>query len=91
VRSIAPAPDGGFVVTASGAGPEASLFVEAPEGWAYAAGAPAVAGSDIVFPVKRLDAPKGAEASPAQLVLTLTAATGAVEVPATLDGASPKP
>ena len=90
VRSVTPGPDGGLVVTASGAGREASLFVEAPEGWAYAVGAPELAGEDAVFPVKRLDHPKG-EASPPRVVLTLTAPTGAVEVPATLDGGAAKP
>jgi hypothetical protein len=44
-----------------------------------------------VFPVKRLDRPKGAEVPPAPLVLTLTAPAGSVEVPVTLDGAAPKP
>ncbi|WP_165359364.1 protein-disulfide reductase DsbD domain-containing protein [Lichenibacterium minor] len=91
VRGVEPAPDGGFRVTASGAGRGAALFVEAPEGWAYAAGTPVVAGGDAVFPVKRLDRPKGAEVPPAPLVLTLTAPAGSVEVPVTLDGAAPKP
>ena len=91
VRSVAPGPAGGFIVTASGAGRDAALFVEAPEGWAYAVEVPEVAGGDVVFPVKRLDHPKGAEAPPAPLVLTLTAPTGAVEVPVTLDGAPSKP
>ena len=91
VRSVAPGPDGGFIVTASGAGRDAALFVEAPEGWAYAVGAPEVTGGDAVFPVKRLERPQGVEASPARVVLTLTAPTGAVEVPVTLDGASAKP
>ena len=91
VRGVEPTPDGGFRVTASGAGRDAALFVEAPEGWAYAAGTPLVAGGDAVFPVKRLDRPKGAEVPPAPLVLTLTAPAGSVEVPVTLDGAAPNP
>ena len=91
VRSVVPGPDGGFTVTTSGTGRDGSLFVEAPEGWAYAAGAPDVAGGAAVFPVKRLDHPKGAETPPAPVILTLTAPTGAVEVSVTLDGTAPRP
>lgn len=88
----APDADGGFTVRASLPASGGTLFVEAPEGWAYAAGPATPDGPGrAVFPVKRLDAPKG-EASPkAPLTLTLTSAEGAVEVAAPLDGAPARP
>ncbi len=88
----APGADGAFAVRAALPDTGGTLFVEAPEGWAYAAGPSAPDGPGrALFPVKRLDAPKG-EARPASpLTLTLTSAAGAVEVPVTLDGAPPKP
>ena len=57
------------------------LFVEAPEGWSYAAGPPAPDGpGQGMFPVKRLDGPKGEGRPNGPLTLTLTSTAGAVEV-----------
>ncbi|WP_237478445.1 protein-disulfide reductase DsbD domain-containing protein [Lichenibacterium dinghuense] len=88
----APGAAGGFTVRAALPDADGSLFVEAPEGWAYAAG-PAVPDGPgrATFPVKQLDAPKGEARPPAPLTLTLTSPAGAVEVPVTLDAAGAKP
>lgn len=83
--------DGGFAVAATGAEDGSALFVEAPEGWAYAVGAARRDGARAVFPVKRVEHPAGAERPPGPLTLTLVAPAGAVAVSVTLDGATAKP
>lgn len=91
---LAVTPDGttgDFAVTATAAGSGATLFVEAPEGWAYEAGAGRAEGDTTLFPVKRLDHPKGVERPPAPLTLTLGTPDGAIEVPLALDGPAPRP
>ncbi len=88
------APDGtagDLAVTAAAAGSGATLFVEAPEGWAYEAGPSRAEGDVTVFPVKRLDHPKDAARPPGPLVLTLGTAAGAIEVPVALDGPAATP
>ena len=74
-----------------------TLFVEAPEGWTFEAGAPVAraaalppgaAPSDakrLLFPVKRLDGPKGQLRPTTPVTLTLVTPSGAIEVPAQLD------
>ena len=77
-----------------------TLFIEAPDGWAYEAGAPvqrsATSASPasvgvpsgaqrLLFPVKRIDAPKGQLRPTAPVTLTLVTPSGAVEVPVQLD------
>ena len=88
----APDADGAFAVRAALPDAGGTLFVEAPEGWAYAAGLARPDGPGrALFPVKRLDAPKGEARPTSPLTLTLSSAAGAVEVPVTLDGAPSKP
>ncbi len=92
VAVSAPDADGAFMVRAALPETGGTLFVEAPEGWAYAAGAAAPDGpGHVVFPVKRLDAPKGEAGPAAPLTLTLTSAVGAIEVPVRLDEAARRP
>lgn len=88
------APDAGGNFTIRATLPEGggTLFVEAPEGWAYVAGPAQPDGAGhAMFPVKRLDAPKGETQPKAPLTLTLTSAAGAIEVPVTLGGATQQP
>ncbi len=80
-----------------------TLFVEAPEGWAFEAGAPvdttaAPSGAapsggvkQLVFPVKRLDAPKGQLRPTTPVTLTLVTPSGAIEVPVQLDAGPATP
>lgn len=85
-------PDGTFRVRAALPESGGTLFVEAPDGWAYMAGPAAPDGPGrAMFPVKRLDAPTGEARPSAPLTLTLTSAAGAVEVSVTLDGTPAKP
>ena len=91
VAGLVPGADGGFSVTATGAGAGSALFVEAPEGWAYEVGTARQAGAETVFPVKRVERPAGADRLPGPLTVTLVAPSGAVEVPVTLDAAGNAP
>ncbi len=91
ILAIAPQGDGGFTVTATGADATSVLFVEAPEGFAYEVGDGQATGAGTMFPVKRLDHPKGVEQPGAPVILTLSAPAGAIEVPIRLDGAATKP
>ena len=91
IRAVTPDGAGGFTVAAAGAGPEGALFVEAPEGWAFAVGPARPDGADTLFPVKRVDHPKGIERLPGPVTLTLVGRDGAVEVPARVDEARPSP
>lgn len=90
IRGVTPSGEGGFTVEAEAEG--GTLFVEAPEGWAYRSGPPVAAGPGrVLFSVHRLDGPAGAERPPGRVTLTLVAPAGAVEVPIQLDGASAGP
>jgi DsbC/DsbD-like thiol-disulfide interchange protein len=91
IRHVTPGHDGGFSVTASGADAGSTLFVEAPEGFAYAVEPSQSSTGGRMFPVKRLDHPKGVEQPPAPVILTLATSAGAIEVPVRLDGPTPKP
>ena len=71
IARLVPGIDGGFSAAATGAGPGSALFVEAPEGWAYEVGTPRQDGAGLVFPVKRVDHPAGADRPSAPLTLTL--------------------
>ncbi len=100
VRILAVRPDrDGFSVDAEVGEGRGTLFVEAPEGWVYQAGAgvrPPPAGAArtgagvVMFPVKLLDRPRGTDVPDRPVVLTLVAPAGAIEVPVQLDGAAPK-
>ena len=79
-----------------------TLFVEAPEGWAYEAGTPLEADAAsreppppgvqrLRFPVKRLDAPKGQLRPATPVTLTLVTPSGAIEVPVQLDAGPATP
>ena len=90
-----------------------TLFVEAPEGWAFEAGAPVqVTGASrnaaapggaapdaaapsgakqLLFPVKRLDTPKGQVRPTTPVTLTLVTSSGAIEVPVQLDAGPATP
>ena len=80
-----------------------TLFVEAPEGWAFEAGAPvpraaalppdaAPSGAKrLLFPVKRLDAPKGQSRPTTPVTLTLVTPSGAIETPVQLDAGPTTP
>ena len=95
ILAVRPDGAGGFTVSAAlGAGAGGgTLFVEAPEGWAYVAGAGAAPEADgrTLFPVKRLEHPAGVESPPAPVLLTLVAPGGAIEVSAHLDAGAAKP
>ena len=82
IARLVPGTDGGFSAAATGAGPGSALFVEAPEGWAYEVGTPRQDGAGLVFPVKRVEHPAGADRPSAPLTLTLVAPAGAIEVSA---------
>ena len=83
-----------------------TLFVEAPEGWAFAAGAPVevtasrdaaarpsppVGDQRLLFPLTRLDAPKGQSRPTTSVTLTLVTPSGAIEVPVQLDAGPATP
>ena len=80
-----------------------TLFVEAPEGWAFEAGAPVAsaaapprgaapsAAKRLLFPVKRLDAPKERVRPTVIVTLTLVTPSGAIEVPVQLDAGPAAP
>ena len=83
-----------------------TLFVEAPEGWAFEAAAPvqrsATASTPalvsvppgaqrLLFPVKRLDAPKGQLRPATPVTLTLVTPSGAVETSVQLDAGPATP
>ncbi len=87
VRSVTPDGAGGF--TARVAGTDPTLFVEAPEGWAFAVGPGRAETDAVVFPVKRLDHPAAVDGLPASVTLTLVTAEGAIEVPARPDAMAP--
>ncbi len=100
VRILAVRPDrDGFSVEAEVGDGQGTLFVEAPEGWVYEAGAavpapptgtaPTGAGA-VMFPVKLLDRPEGTGVPHGPVVLTLVAPAGAIEVPVQLDGGALK-
>lgn len=91
IRAVTPDGAGGFTVSAAGAGPDGALFVEAPEGWAFAVGPARPAGAETLFPVKRIDHPQGVERLPGPVTLTLAGRDGAIEVPVRVDEARPKP
>ncbi len=91
IVGIVPRNDGGFAVTATGANVASVLFVEAPEGFAYEAGPGQATDAGTMFPVKRLDHPKEVEQPGSPVILTLSTAAGAIEVPIRLDGAVAKP
>ena len=99
-----------YTVEAFASQDSGTLFVEAPEGWAFEAGAPVEtaasatgasgAASDsaapsgakrLVFPVKRIDAPKGELRPTTPLTLTLVTRSGAIEVPVQLDAGPATP
>ena len=91
-----------YTVEAAARETSGTLFVEAPEGWAYAAGAPVDGNAAsreppppgaqrLLFPVKRLDAPKGQSRPTAPVTLTLVTPSGAVEVPVQLDAGPATP
>ncbi len=103
-----------YTVEGYAGGASGTLFVEAPEGWAFeatrvlepvspaatpaavppAAASSGVAPSDatrLLFSLKRLEAPKGQVRPTAPVTLTLVTPSGAVEVPAQLDGAPATP
>jgi len=104
VQILAVRPDrDGFSVDARVGEGRGTLFVEAPEGWTYAAGAgvpsssadaapsgAAPEGVIRVFSVKLLDRPKGTGLPDRPVVLTLVAPAGAIEVPVELDVGAPK-
>ena len=91
IRAVTPDAAGGFTVAATGAGSDGALFVEAPEGWAFAVGPARPGGAETLFPVKRLDHPKGVERLPAPVTLTLVGRDGAIEVPVPGDEIRPSP
>ena len=91
IRAVTPDGAGGFTVAAAGAGPDGTLFVEAPEGWAFAVGPARPDGAETLFPVKRIDRPKGVERLPGPVTLTLAGRDGAIEVPVRVDVARPNP
>ena len=91
IVAIVPQGDGGFAVETTGADAASVLFVEAPEGFAYEAGPGQATDTGTMFPVKRLDHPKGVEQPGSPVIATLAAASGAIEVPIRLDGVAAKP
>ena len=83
-----------------------TLFVEAPEGWAFEAGTPVLGSATaapaaltavppgaqrLLFPVKRLDGPKGELRPTTPVTLTLVTPSGAIEVPVQLDAGPATP
>lgn len=92
VLGASPAQGEPAVDVATRAGPGASLFVEAPEGWFLQPGEGTASGpGQSRFRVAVLQKPEGATLEGLQLRLTLVDASGAVDVPVRVDGTGRKP